>query len=560
MKLFSLLDTQYSRFSQAVRSYLSKTLSSNNAAYGNNTIFGQMINVLQGAVQNVMLYIEDSLTEQNKYTAQRKKSIYGLAALSGYTPSYGKAAGVQLKLSFTTTNNQANNIIINNRESLTCTQNGLRYNIILPQEAIVLSIDKDNSSRFIYAVEGKFESQTFLSVGGQYYTQNFKFLGNLDTDYLEVRINDEVWEYKDSLYDMDADGKQYTYKVSNVSGIDLIFGNEQFGRALKDGDVIKVTYLIHDGEVANLNTNLETYFVFDNNLMTMSGEEVDGNSMFNITFAVKDPVTSGSNSESINQVRQMIGLNTRSLVLANSDNYKNLISKFSFCGYNRTWSEPGSLLINSLIIKNYGLNLKSGLDYFNLKESDFLLTDLQKKSVIAHIEKSGCQVAGATYNIIDPEIWKYALYIYVKLKNNKYDTVHVKNRIRALVGEFFMNISNDMFVPKSDIIHLIKSNIDEVDGVTCYFLSERNETAIKRNFYTNTYYSYDNKLGTYSKKEEKVYVYPGENPNLGLDQHGNIMLSGDNQFPALLGGWSFSNDESDLNLTNIIDPLVITIE
>ena len=77
MKLFSLLDTQYSRFSQAVRSYLSKTLSSNNAAYGNNTIFGQMINVLQGAVQNVMLYIEDSLTEQNKYTAQRKKSIYG---------------------------------------------------------------------------------------------------------------------------------------------------------------------------------------------------------------------------------------------------------------------------------------------------------------------------------------------------------------------------------------------------------------------------------------------------------------------------------------------------
>ena len=408
MKLFSLLDTQYSRFSQAVRSYLSKTLSSNNASYGNNTIFGQMINVLQGAVQNVMLYIEDSLTEQNKYTAQRKKSIYGLAALSGYTPSYGKAAGVQLKLSFTTTNNQANNIIINNRESLTCTQNGLRYNIILPQEAIVLSIDKDNSSRFIYAVEGKFESQTFLSIGGQYYTQNFKFLGNLDTDYLEVRINDEVWEYKDSLYDMDSNGKQYTYKVSNVSGIDLIFGNEQFGRALKDGDVIKVTYLIHDGEVANLNTNLETYFVFDNNLMTMSGEEVDGNSMFNITFAVKDPVTSGSNSESINQVRQMIGLNTRSLVLANSDNYKNLINKFSFCGYNRTWSEPGSLLINSLIIKNYGLNLKSGLDYFNLKESDFLLTDLQKKSVIAHIEKSGCQVAGATYNIIDPEIWKYA--------------------------------------------------------------------------------------------------------------------------------------------------------
>ena len=55
-------------------------------------------------------------------------------------------------------------------------------------------------------------------------------------------------------------------------------------------------------------------------------------------------------------------------------------------------------------------------------------------------------------------------------------------------------------------------------------------------------------------------MYPGENPNLGLDQHGNILLNGDNQFPALLGGWSFSNDDSDLNLTNITDPLIITIE
>ena len=33
MRLFSLLDTQYTRFSQAVKSYLSKTLSSSDAAY-----------------------------------------------------------------------------------------------------------------------------------------------------------------------------------------------------------------------------------------------------------------------------------------------------------------------------------------------------------------------------------------------------------------------------------------------------------------------------------------------------------------------------------------------
>ena len=96
MKIFTLLETRYNQMVDSIKSYLSQTLSKANTSYGNNTIFGQIINVLSAATQNIMLYIEDSLVEQNKYTAQRKKSIYGLAAQSGYQPSLGKATGVQL--------------------------------------------------------------------------------------------------------------------------------------------------------------------------------------------------------------------------------------------------------------------------------------------------------------------------------------------------------------------------------------------------------------------------------------------------------------------------------
>ena len=107
MKLFSLLETQYYNFSTAIKSYLSKTLSDYDEKYGNSTIFGQLINVLGAVVQNVMLYIEDALVEQNKWTAQRRKSIYGLATQTGYEPSFGKASGVQLKFTFTPTNQQS---------------------------------------------------------------------------------------------------------------------------------------------------------------------------------------------------------------------------------------------------------------------------------------------------------------------------------------------------------------------------------------------------------------------------------------------------------------------
>ena len=194
--------------------------------------------------------------------------------------------------------------------------------------------------------------------------------------------------------------------------------------------------------------------------MTMSGEEVDGNSMFNITFAVKDPVTSGSNSESINQVRQMIGLNTRSLVLANSDNYKNLINKFSFCGYNRTWSDANSTVVNSLIIKNFKNDITSGSDYFKLTEKDFILSDFQKTSIYNYIENNGGQIASVKYNIFDPDLCKYAMYVYVKLKSTSYEQDYISNKIRELIGDFFSNISClDTFFSESMLMLSSSDNI-----------------------------------------------------------------------------------------------------
>ena len=551
MKIFSLIETQYNDFTKAVKQYLSKTLSKFNTSYGNNTIFGQLINVLGSSIQNIMLYIEDAMVEQNKLTAQRKKSIYGLAALSGYNPSLGKAAGVQLKLNFKPSNTRQLNIFLNNHEEITCSQNGMKYNIILPQEAIILSMEKDNSTRYVYAVQGKFESQRFISTGGKYYTQNFKFLGNLDTEYLKISVNDEPWEY---------DGKQYTYKVSPSGGIDIIFGNDKHGRALKANDIINLNYLLHDGESGNLDVNEDTVFIFNNMLHDVAGNEVNGNSVFHVSFANNDAVTSGANSESLEQVKQMIGLNSRSLVLASPEHYKQFINKFSFCGYNRTWIDEGSLIVNSLIMKNYKLQLDNGKDYFNLTEHDFVLSDNQKNSIKNHIENSGNQLAGTSYNIFDPEICKYAMYVYVKPKSTSYEQDYISNKIRELVGNFFSNIYSDIYIPKSDIIQLIKNNIEEIDGVDVYFLSEKNETALQTKQYKEDTFKYDPSLGKYKKYTRYVKLFDGENPNLGLDEHGNIYLKNDTQFPVLMGGWDFMNkiDETqEIQEVKITDPLII---
>lgn len=560
MKLFSLLDARYNNFVTTVKNYLAKTLTDYDTTYGNSTIFGQLINVVSAAIQNNHLYIEDSLVEQNKYTAQRKKSIYSLAQLAGYNPSLGKAAGAQIKLTYLPNNINNLNLIINNHQKLTCTQNGMSYNIILPQEAIIVNVDQDNSSKYLYVVQGNFEKQTFVADGGQLYSINVSFTGDSDIDYLTVKVNNELWERVDSIYDMKADGKQYMVRTSLYKGFDIVFGNEEFGRALKEGDDIEVSYLVHDGELGNIDLNIETYFTFDDLLKDISGEEVDGNAIFSVSLASHDYATSGTNSESKDLVKQMIGYNTRSLVLSTPESYKNLINKFSFCGYNRTWSEVGSLVVNSLIIRNYKQQLKDGKDYFKLTEDDFSLTDSQKQSIYNFINRSNNQLAGVVYNIYNPRICKYAAHVYVTLKAVSYDRDYISNKIRTLVGEFFSEINNDKFIPKSDLIHLLKSNIEEIDSVNVYFLSECNESAMITNQYLDEKITYNIAKGTYETKTEKVYLFEGEDPNLGLDSHGNIMLENDMQFPVLMGGWKYISGSNKEELTYVDDPLTIVFE
>ena len=559
MKILDLLQTRYTEFQNQVRVYLSKTLKNYDENYGNNTILGQLINVLGSAVQNVLLYIEDGLTEQNKFTVQRKKSIYSLAQLGGYNPSLGKAASCMVRMTVQPNNYNAYSIIVPNKTKLICSYNGLKYNIVLPQEAITFAISDDISNKYLQVVEGSFETQSFMVYGGQLYTQTVLFNGDIDIDYLEVKVNDELWEQKDSLYDMDPDGKQYVVKTSLSKGIDILFGNEQFGRALKLNDKVDVTYLVHDGEIGNIESDEDVYFSFEDEIKDAAGGSINGNEVFVIKLADTNSVSGGTYSESAQKVKEMIGYNSRALVLADPKNYKVFLNRFSFVGYNRTWSEEGSLIVNSIVLRNYKQMLERGSDYFNLNKSDLFLSEAQKQSVKNCIANSGQQLAGVTYNIINPEVCRYAAYVYLKMKDVQYDKTSVEQAIRDAVGDFFTNLESDIFIPKSDLIAVIKGASDAIDGVDVYFLGEKNEQAIIDKKYTNKTYTFNPSKGMYDLYEETVYVADGENPGIGFDDYGNIYLDNNDQFPVLMGGWQFKSSKlgEAPQYTTISNPLIL---
>lgn len=561
MKIFDLLQARYIDYENQVKNYLSKTLANFKENYGNNTVIGQLVNVLGSTVQNLLLYIEDSVTEQNKYTAQRKKSIYSLAQLTGYNPSLGKAATCNVRMTIHPNNYNTYSIIIPNKTKLICSYNGLKYNLILPQEAVTYSLENDIENKYVQVVEGSFESQTFFSTGGKLYTQTVQFNGDIDIDFLEVKINDEIWERVESIYDMVPEGKQYVAKTSLSKGIDLVFGNSQFGKELKADDKIYVSYLVHDGELGNIDTQEDVYFSFEDEIMDTSGDSINANEIFVIKLADENSVSGGTYSENTKTVKEMIGYNSRAMVLADPKNYKAFLSRFSFVGYNRTWSDEGSMIINSIILKNYKQLLDSGMDYFNLKKKDFFLSEQQKQSIKNCIANSGQQLAGVTYKINDPEICRYACYVYVKMKNVQYERSTVEQAIRNEVGKFFMNIDSDIFIPKSDVISVIKDASDAIDGVDLYFIGEKNEQAIINRYYEKRIYRFNPSTGTYDTRKEMVYVDSenGENPMLGFDEHGNIYLDNNDQFPVLMGGWRFRSSRlgEAPQYSTITNPLII---
>ena len=59
MKLFTAIQTQWNEFQNQVQKYIAEKLG-RTGGYGPSNIFGQIFTVLNGAVQNMMLYIEDA--------------------------------------------------------------------------------------------------------------------------------------------------------------------------------------------------------------------------------------------------------------------------------------------------------------------------------------------------------------------------------------------------------------------------------------------------------------------------------------------------------------------
>lgn len=555
MNIFKIMETSFNNFDNSVRTYLSKTLNGLGIEYTHSQIFGVIFNAIKGIMQNAMFYIEDAMTEQNIFTAKRKKSVYSLARISGYEPYYGSAA-VGTILGTVIINNGLDNpstkIYIKNKSTVVNKDTGLTYSIMLPTDYYIFDVSKPLIQHEFKIIEGLWNSAAFIAEGYSLEVMNVAIRGEFDKEYVDVYVDGVKYSPAACIYDMTEDSLEYVISTGFDSTIEIMFGNGVHGKRLIAGQSVQVNYLVHHGTLGNVYVeDMSAKFMFNENCVDGFGVGVDANQYIKLTN--NNVVSGGNDADTIENVRSMIGYNSRSLVYGTEDNFKLLLRRYSFIGQSSVWSEPNSLTVTISCLSNKKNSISSPEQYFELNDKDLLLTEYQKQMVISSIDNSKRIFAGIEVVFKDPIIRKYAGICYIKT-NSAYNKTTIKTQVKNAIAAYFMDLpENVQFIAKSDLVKTVIDSVPNIDSFDIHILSAADEEA----YYKGYYFKYELKMinGTWQYVPIKYIYETDKHP--GLDDYGNIKLDSKLEIPLFHGDFKYypNKSERDYKTSLTIDTL-----
>lgn len=351
--------------------FIKKTYQNLGQQFTMASSFGQLLQVVLNLGRMILFYIEFALTESNIKTATLPSSIKGLATLTGHNPSRPIAARGKLRLNVINNDNDylGQTILIQNYTTLVNSLNGLTYTIILPAENAKLTLNTNNYID-VNVMQGIIQYQQATGSGEALQSYNFatKKGDGIDNFFVNVYVNGEKWNNRDSILDMAFQEKSCIVKTGESGGIDVFFGNGYNGRVPDQGSTILIEYLITEGRLGNLNaieTNTGQYWSFKNNAYTINSESIDLNKVVNVV-ALND-IIFGVEEESLYLTKMLSPNMSRSFVLANNTNYEYFLRKLNM------FSIIDTIKGFNTYEDSYALNeYNKALDSYNLAKKNYL--------------------------------------------------------------------------------------------------------------------------------------------------------------------------------------------
>lgn len=493
MAEFSFLSAariKVSEIQRDARSYLSRVYGNAESIFTSASPFAQMIKVASELTGLIMYYIEDATVEQNILTAQQPESVYGLARLTGHDPSRGLSAMGEVEISWKPgmQNKIAGDFLLINPNSIIKSENN-SLNYLLRTSNDLISIGKNAQTLTrIPIVQGGIEIQNVTGTGEPFQTFNIQTGGPTAHDKTIVSVNGERWRQFDSLYDMQSQTKGVVIKTGITGGVDVFFGNGNFGMIPGNGAVIEIEYLKTAGAAGNLGDSADITFKFIDPGYDAVGNEYDLNELLQIRTTSAPKM--GANPETLEFTRLIAPLTSKSFVLATPDNYEYFLSKYGMFSYIDAYNTTDDQYLDDdnvmylFLMPDVKSKLKTGQDYFSVPVEEFFFSQSELEGIREAIELSGQQMVTTEISFVEPKPKMYAMNVWVRHFEG-FSEIQLAAEIRKKISSYLMTITRRDRLPKSDIVALLEG-IDGIDSVNVQFISKNEEDAMRTGTYVVT--------------------------------------------------------------------------
>lgn len=524
--------------------YLTSKFNQSKTVFTAASPFGQILIVNENLTQLIFYYIEDSITELNINEATRLTSVYSLASLAGHNPSRAVSAVGEISLY---TNGEAvdaptDTVIIPNLTKIRCLNNGLTYILDLSQDEVKFSFTgKDNGVRLAIR-QGTIETQTVKSRGIA--TQSFS-IGSpqnfyIDNFFVNTYVDGEKWKKYDAVLDIPRGEKAFIAKTGVTSGLDIYFGNNNFGRIPPSGSKINIEYLVTDGAVGNIRTNdpSKVAFEFIETGFSLLGDEIDLNKYINIRCT--QPPYFGANPEDSELTRLIAPNVSKSFALVNADHYEIVLRKLKIFSIINVFLDPNDeRVLDLFLIPDIRKTFSTGQDYFGADIDRFIMNNYQKNQLLKYIEKSGSKLVSTDIKLIDPIPSRYVINVTVIVFDD-ISTDIIKRDIYNALGNFFIQNTRRGRIPKSDLIKIIEE-INGVDTVSVTIISEKQENLKKRGVKASTLSEAQVQTAFLGARTApitltEVATRPLSPQDVGTDEFNDIIIT-DQELPLIRGGF-----------------------
>lgn len=530
--------------SKSIEQYLSNIFQKSKYYYSRKNVFGQILNVVKDIAQLLFYYHERAVTENNVLTAQQDLSLRHFAELSGHKITYVKSSLglVRMELLPDFYSKFGNMVFLRKYARFKNVLNNQYYLLDIDTEHVILN--DSTFLKFLPLIEGQVKSANFIATSNKQFKINLSDSNNkIDDSRIRVWVNNKLFKRFDCLFDMGLNDEGYFIKAGFVSQYEIIFGNGINGITLNDGDVIKIEYIISKGESGNIADNLFPNFEIVSGIFDSNGEEIQINEFSSIRK--ESGFNLGSDGDSIETLRNVIGFSSRSLILVDERSFISFLSKYSFISKIHLYNSIDNPRVkNILILPNLSTKFNNSDDYLNTDIDTFKISNDIKSNIEKTIMQNEISYIANELVWIDAEFIKYALFIYLEPKYDSLNNDNIYNEIKDLVVRIFIEhsfsrLKNNSNIPKSYIISQIQNLVGDDVQISINIFSSINEESKINQYYIKKY------MENGILKNKRIEIPFGEDYHLGLSDRNDIQLDYSFEIPLLRGNFNILSNENE---------------